>query len=142
MSNYDIGQWKVNCDQCGATFKSSALRKQWNGLYTCNKCWEPRHPQDFVRAVKDGSPPPWTRGRAFDTTSTTVPGTLTTTTTSIATVDGSAFSTTYPYYVNIGEGAFQELVKVTNKATNTFTVIRGVVGSPRAFAANANFTLA
>lgn len=43
------------CDRCGFEFRLNQLRKEWNGLKTCNgpntnQCWEPRHPQDFVRA--------------------------------------------------------------------------------------------
>ena len=142
MSYYAHGQWNATCDQCDGTFKSGALRKMWNGLYACSRCWEPRQPQDFVRAVKDGSPPSWQRGQAFITTQTTIPGTLTSTTTSIATVDGSAFSSTYPYNCVIQLGTVQDLVTVTGKAVNTFTVTRGVVDTPKAFAANAYFTLA
>ncbi len=39
---------------CARQFKANQLRKHWQGMYRCDKCWEPRHPQDFVRA----GPPP------------------------------------------------------------------------------------
>lgn len=32
-----------------------------------NYCWEPRHPQDFVRGVKDKQTPPWVRPEPPDT---------------------------------------------------------------------------
>lgn len=32
-----------------------------------NNCWEPRHPQDFVRGVKDKQTPPWVRPEGADT---------------------------------------------------------------------------
>lgn len=49
---------KAICDRCGFRFKLETLRKEWTGLMVChgpasNNCWEPRHPQDFVRGVPD-----------------------------------------------------------------------------------------
>jgi hypothetical protein len=46
------------CDRCGFKYRHSQLRLEWTGLMVCsgpdtNGCWEPRHPQDFVRGVKD-----------------------------------------------------------------------------------------
>jgi hypothetical protein len=60
------GTWKVICDRCGFQFHSDELRKEWQGLMTCKGCWEPRHPQDFVRGVKDTQAPPWTRPEPDD----------------------------------------------------------------------------
>lgn len=66
MSDFELGQWKAMCDRCGFEFKARQLRKEWTGLRVCsgpgsNDCWEPRHPQDFVRGKKDDQTPPWTR---------------------------------------------------------------------------------
>lgn len=49
---------KAICDRCGFEYNLNALRKEWTGLMVCsgpatNGCWEPRHPQDFVRGVPD-----------------------------------------------------------------------------------------
>jgi len=33
------------CDRCGQQYKYLELRKEWNGLFTCPECWEPKHPQ-------------------------------------------------------------------------------------------------
>jgi len=33
--------------------RSSRSRKRWDGLLVCEADWEPQHPQDFVRGVKD-----------------------------------------------------------------------------------------
>ena len=42
------------CDRCGFRRKLHQLRKEWTGLKVCSDtCWEPRHPQEFVRGVKD-----------------------------------------------------------------------------------------
>lgn len=59
--------WKAICDRCGFEFYSFELKKEWQGLMTCSSCWEPRHPQDFVRAVKDEQAVPWSRPEAPDT---------------------------------------------------------------------------
>lgn len=60
---YDSGNWNAICSMCGAKFKASELRKHWQGQYRCPSCWEPRHPQDFVRPVADLQTPPWTQPR-------------------------------------------------------------------------------
>ena len=65
------GQWRVICDRCGFKYWSGQLRKEWTGLMVCmggdtNDCWEPRHPQDFVRGKKDRQAPPWTRPEGED----------------------------------------------------------------------------
>lgn len=41
------------CDRCGFERPLIALRKEWTGLKVCSECWEPRHPQDFVKGVPD-----------------------------------------------------------------------------------------
>lgn len=66
LNNYEHGQWNAVCDRCGFEYKSRQLSKEWNGLRTCkgagtNECWEPRHPQDFVRGKIDNQTVPWTR---------------------------------------------------------------------------------
>lgn len=40
--------WNV-CQRCGFDMKQSESKKEWTGLIVCKDCWEPRHPQDFVR---------------------------------------------------------------------------------------------
>jgi hypothetical protein len=52
--------WRI-CDQCGRKVRRSATKKTWTGLWVCaSTCWEPRHPQDFVkgRADKQSVPDP------------------------------------------------------------------------------------
>lgn len=56
MSNigyYKPGDHNAICDRCGRPFKASQLRRTWDGLMVCERDWEPRHPQDYVRAQKD-----------------------------------------------------------------------------------------
>lgn len=55
------GDWNGQCDQCGFAFKFSELRKRWDGAWVDDRCFEPRQPQDFVRAVRDNMAPPVAR---------------------------------------------------------------------------------
>lgn len=50
------GDWNAICDGCGAKLKASTLRKDWQGFMKCHPCWEPRHPQDFVRTRSGAEP--------------------------------------------------------------------------------------
>lgn len=58
--------YNVICDRCGFKYKNYQLRKEYDGFMVCygpetNKCWEPRHPQEFVKGVVDAHPLPFTR---------------------------------------------------------------------------------
>jgi formylmethanofuran dehydrogenase subunit E len=33
------------CDRCGYQYPYLELKKEWNGLFTCPECFEPKHPQ-------------------------------------------------------------------------------------------------
>lgn len=62
------GDWNAICDRCGFKYKFSQLRKTWDGLYVCReKCWEPRHPQDRVKARRDRQSVPVARPPGTDT---------------------------------------------------------------------------
>ena len=64
---FKLGSWNSLCDQCGAKRKSCELRLQWDGIHTCEKCWEPRNQQDFVRATKTAQGVPWSNNRGAST---------------------------------------------------------------------------
>ncbi len=51
--SYRKGQWLAICDRCGMQFLSNKLTKTWDGLMVDARCWEPRHPQEFVRGIPD-----------------------------------------------------------------------------------------
>jgi hypothetical protein len=75
---YADGEWNTICDMCGFKYKSSQIKKQWDGVMACRKCWRPRQPQDFVRGTKDQQRVSWTRDEApdaftADATALTVP---------------------------------------------------------------------
>lgn len=57
----DLGSWNASCSMCGGVFKAFQLRKHWQGQYRCDRCWEARNAQDFVRATPDVQTPPWTQ---------------------------------------------------------------------------------
>lgn len=53
-NDYRPGDFYVICDECGFKKRSSDTRMRWDKLRVCSStCWEPRHPQDFVRGRKD-----------------------------------------------------------------------------------------
>ena len=56
-----LGSWNARCDRCGAKRKGDELRQTWDGLYVCPEHWEPRQPQDFVRAIRENPTPPFVR---------------------------------------------------------------------------------
>jgi len=60
-AGWEPGRWSAICDVCGFRFHSDEIRDRWDGLKVCRKDWEPRHPQDFVRARRERITPPWTR---------------------------------------------------------------------------------
>ena len=60
-SYYKSGSWNFICEVCGQQYKAEQMRKRWDGVITCPKDWEPRHPQDFVRGVKDNPSVPLSR---------------------------------------------------------------------------------
>lgn len=62
---YYPGDHLVICDRCGFKVYRSQCRKEWNGWLTCDKCWEPRHPQELMppsrldrQGVEDNRPRP------------------------------------------------------------------------------------
>lgn len=61
-----LGDWNAVCFECGRKRKASELKKHWQGYYVCPEHWEARHPQDFVRNVKDIETPPWTQPKPAD----------------------------------------------------------------------------
>jgi hypothetical protein len=58
---YSHGNNNVECDLCGQKYKRTDCKMQWNNLFTCPTCFEPRNPQDFVKGVPDNQRAPITR---------------------------------------------------------------------------------
>lgn len=63
MDNYyKPGDYNVICDRCGMKRKASSCRMTWDNLFVCaDRCWMPRHPQDFVESVEDDQTVPIAR---------------------------------------------------------------------------------
>ena len=64
---YKLGDYNAVCYECGRKFKASTLKLHWQGYYVCPEHWEPRQPQDFVRAQADIQTPPWAQPQPTDT---------------------------------------------------------------------------
>lgn len=63
---WNPGDWNVLCYQCGRKRKAGELLRYWQGYWVCPEHWEPRQPQDFVRAVSDVQTPPWVQPPGLD----------------------------------------------------------------------------
>jgi hypothetical protein len=63
---YIHGAWNVICDRCGFKFKNFQCKMEWTGFFVCEKCWEPRHPQEFLRGVTDNQSVPISRPEPTD----------------------------------------------------------------------------
>ena len=61
-----IGDHNAFCDVCGFKYKASELRKRWDNMMVCAEDWEVRHPQDFIKGIKERPAPPWSRPRGTD----------------------------------------------------------------------------
>jgi len=58
---YDPSSYNAICDRCGFKYKANQLRKEWTGWMVCDSCWEPRHPQEFLRGRDEDENVQWTR---------------------------------------------------------------------------------
>ena len=47
------GDYNVVCDRSGMVFKRSECRTTWDNKLVAKKFWEPRQPQDIIRAYAD-----------------------------------------------------------------------------------------
>lgn len=63
---YKAGQWNALCDVCGVKFKSSDLKKRWDGLMVCHKDFEHDHPQKYLRVNQRSDAVPWVRSQPTD----------------------------------------------------------------------------
>lgn len=59
--NYRAANWNIICDVCGIKYKASDSKFRWDGLITCPKCFEHRHPQDYLKARPDKITVPYLR---------------------------------------------------------------------------------
>lgn len=69
---WKAGEYNVICDSCGFKRKSGEVTERWDGVIVCRPdiqegCWEPRHPQEFIKPMPLPAVLPWTRPEATDT---------------------------------------------------------------------------
>ncbi len=53
------GDWLFNCQKCGRTMYGSEVRQEWTGLRGHAGCIDARHPQEYVRGVRDDQTVPF-----------------------------------------------------------------------------------
>lgn len=51
--DYATGDYLVQCDKSGFICKRSECRTTWDNKLVRADFWEPRHPQDIIRAYSD-----------------------------------------------------------------------------------------
>jgi len=55
-NHYKKGDWNVWCDKCGFKFKASQClferRFGHKTLFVCKKCYDPQHPQEFIKPLR------------------------------------------------------------------------------------------
>ena len=54
---WQSGNHWVTCDVCGLVYRNSDMRERWDGVVVCKYDYEPRHPQDLIKAVPDNTTP-------------------------------------------------------------------------------------
>ena len=69
---YLVNEHWNTCDRCGFNYREKNMRREWDGAVVCVECVEERHPQDFVRGVKDDTSPKGNVRPAKEATFTTV----------------------------------------------------------------------
>ncbi len=57
--HFRFGDWNAACSMCGRKRKASQLVRNWQGMWRCPEHNEPRHPQDFVKGVREDMSVPW-----------------------------------------------------------------------------------
>lgn len=60
-SDYVKGDWNAICDICGFEYKASKLKENWKGQRVCEKDFETKHPQMFVRPKQEKGSSDWAR---------------------------------------------------------------------------------
>lgn len=64
--NYKSGDYWIICDVCGKKIKASHSKHRWDGFIVCDKDFEHRHSQDFIKVRQDKITVPFQRPRPAD----------------------------------------------------------------------------
>jgi len=87
------GDYWMVCSVCGFHYRRSQMKERWDKAWVCEKDFELRHPQDFVRGIKEKIAVPIARPDSVDFTDSTtltvagVKGDLTITVASVTGID-------------------------------------------------------
>lgn len=65
------GDYWMVCDVCGFDYRRSEMSQRWDRLWVCKKDYETKHPQDFVKGVKDKQAVPVSRPDNLNLTNST-----------------------------------------------------------------------
>lgn len=114
---FKLGANNVICDRCGFKKKSFEVRKEWTGFYVCKECWEPRHPQDFVRGRRDRQVPYVNRPEPADVFITLQ---LTLTITGFGATVNGAFTATFTFSESVSDFVLGDIT-VTNGTASSFS---------------------
>lgn len=66
VDSYKPGDYYILCDRCGFKIRQSESKKTWDNLVVCKKDWEPRHPQDLIKPVREQQIVPFARSEPAD----------------------------------------------------------------------------
>lgn len=107
---YKPGDPNFICDRCGFKYRQSEIRKEWSGLLVCEICWEPKHPQLSVRAIREkiavkNARPRQTDKFDYTESSTTLSAIASKGATSISLVDATGISVGDAIAVTTDEGS-------------------------------------
>ena len=127
---YISGDYWQNCDVCGFNYRRSQMRQRWDGLWVCDKDWEPQHPQDLVVGIPDHQAVPVARPDHVDFTNST---TLTADAAAGATFVSVASISGISQYFSVGVALDDTTIhwdQVTNDPTGglSLTLFRGLFG--------------
>lgn len=64
--HYVFGDYYRICERTGFKVRARKTRKEWTNRIIRDGSWEPRHPQDFVRGVRDDQTVPEPRPRTVN----------------------------------------------------------------------------
>lgn len=118
------GEWNAICDVCAQKYKSGEMKKRWDGLMVCPNDWEPRHPQDFLRAVPDRQAVPWSRPETPDVFVPTLWDRYINE--AISVFEQMTFSSVYNRF--IPSQGISQMLPPTNRALNDQALNWGVLG--------------
>lgn len=50
-NRFQLGTWNIHCAVCTRKVKRSDCRTDWKNRVVCQRCYDPKHPNDYPRPV-------------------------------------------------------------------------------------------